>query len=237
MIAVAAALVALAVLLVGAPATTPGSRLRRIIHRPRRPPAEPPTATAMATTSLRRPLLVAGALGGGLLLLGFSRWMLAIPLVLGVLLARHHRRPRAAAELPLVVDLLAATLRGGALLPMAVEVAAGAARTQAREQLLPVARSLEAGADAAEAWSGCAADTELAAVARICARTGVSGSSAAAELERLARRMRARRRTDVDTRSARAAVWVVLPLCLCFLPAFVLVGVVPMAIGLLEAVR
>jgi Flp pilus assembly protein TadB len=156
--------------------------------------------------------------------------------VVAVLL-RPRRPSRPAVELPLVVDLLAATLRGGALLPTAVEVAAGAATADLRDRLTLVARALRAGAEAEEAWAGCTTDPELVQVARICLRTGGSGAGAAAELERLARRLRVRRRTDTDARSARAAVWVVLPLCLCFLPAFVLVGVVPMAVGLLAGVR
>jgi pilus assembly protein TadC len=41
----------------------------------------------------------------------------------------------------------------------------------------------------------------------------------------------------VQERVARASVWVVLPLGLCFLPAFVLVGVVPIVMGLLHTLH
>jgi tight adherence protein B len=35
----------------------------------------------------------------------------------------------------------------------------------------------------------------------------------------------------------RASVWLVVPLGLCFLPAFVLLAVVPLVIGLVPALR
>ena len=48
---------------------------------------------------------------------------------------------------------------------------------------------------------------------------------------------REQREARVDAAAQRAGVLVVLPLGLCFLPAFVLVGVVPILLGVLDDVR
>jgi pilus assembly protein TadC len=77
----------------------------------------------------------------------------------------------------------------------------------------------------------------LAQVARTTVRTTQTGAAAADELRRVAARLRGRRRADVQQRVHRASVWVVVPLGLCFLPAFVLVAVVPVVIGLLSSLR
>jgi len=230
-----AALVAVAVLVARPARPSPRDRVVAV-GAPQVAPAsaDPPTAPPL----LRGTVILAGLAGAVLLLLaGVSRWTPALLAIGVVATARSRRPPAPTAELPLVVDLLAAGLRGGALLPAALDVGAGSAGPVLGGRLASVSRALRAGAAPADAWSGCAVDPDLAQVARICLRGGGTGASSAAELERLSRRLRARRRHDLDARSARASVWVVLPLCLCFLPAFVLVGVVPMAVSLLETVR
>jgi Flp pilus assembly protein TadB len=192
----------------------------------------------VAAPSLRRRVVASGIVGFVVLVAtGVDRWMLVLLGAAVVVGVRRRARAPSPAELPLTLDLLAASLRGGALLPAAVEAAASAASTPLRAHLLSVARSLRAGSEAVEAWSAVDDDRDLVSAARICCRTSVSGAATATELERLARRLRMRRRSELDAAAARASVWVVLPLCLCFLPAFVLVGVVPLAIGLLESVR
>jgi pilus assembly protein TadC len=53
----------------------------------------------------------------------------------------------------------------------------------------------------------------------------------------LASRLRSRRRAAAEHRVRQAAVWLVVPLGLCFLPAFVLVAVVPIVIGLFPSLH
>jgi Flp pilus assembly protein TadB len=137
-------------------------------------------------------------------------------------------------EVPLAADLIAACLTAGAAMPQALHAAAAASGPWLRRRAEDVAGQLRRGAAPEQAWASWLADPCLAPVARTCVRTGGSGAAAAAELVRVAARLRARRRTDVQQRVARASVWVVLPLGLCFLPAFVLVSVVPLAVGLIS---
>jgi hypothetical protein len=138
-------------------------------------------------------------------------------------------RPRSAVapvkpdDVPVVVDLVAGCLAAGAGLPDALDAAAVAADDVMRAACCGVAAALRAGAPPEEAWQAWLADPWLAPVARTAVRTTQSGAAAAADLRRTSSRLRARRRAAAQHRVQQASVWLVVPLGLCFLPAFVLV--------------
>lgn len=134
-------------------------------------------------------------------------------------------------DVPLVADLIAACLAAGAAMSDALRAAAEASPAAA-DACLPVAERLAAGAPAAEAWREWLARPDLAPMARACVRAADSGAATTHELRRAGERVRTQRRADLTRRAHRAAVWAVLPLGLCFLPAFVLLGIVPFALGL-----
>jgi tight adherence protein B len=75
------------------------------------------------------------------------------------------------------------------------------------------------------------ATTAVVGVSRAFARSGDSGARVAATLERIADRLRANTHADTVEAVRRAGVVAVLPLGLCFLPAFGLLGVVPVVLG------
>jgi pilus assembly protein TadC len=52
-------------------------------------------------------------------------------------------------------------------------------------------------------------------------------------LRRIADDLRAARHADVEAAAQRAGVLIVLPLGLCFLPAFVLAGIAPVIVAVL----
>jgi pilus assembly protein TadC len=62
-----------------------------------------------------------------------------------------------------------------------------------------------------------------------------SGAALAGTLTRLGEDLRVLRLAAVETAARRAGVLLVLPLGVCFLPAFVLTGVVPVILALLRA--
>jgi Flp pilus assembly protein TadB len=140
-------------------------------------------------------------------------------------------------EVPVVVDLIAGCLAAGALLPDALDAAAVAGDDVMRSACRAVATALRSGAPPEEAWRGWLADPWLAPVARTAVRTTQTGAAAAADLNRTASRLRARRRAAAQQRLRQAAVWLVVPLGLCFLPAFVLLAVVPLVVGLVPSLR
>ncbi|MEO6880651.1 MAG: hypothetical protein ABI181_06810 [Mycobacteriaceae bacterium] len=100
------------------------------------------------------------------------------------------------------LDLLAACLRGGLPVASAARVVLASAPTPVAAVLRQAADLLTLGAEPQDAWAGAAAEQRAAAE---------DAAAAAAE---------------------RAAVLVTGPLGLCFLPAFLCLGVVPVVLGL-----
>jgi hypothetical protein len=64
-----------------------------------------------------------------------------------------------------------------------------------------------------------------------------SGASVTHEVSRLADDLERRAHQHVEERARAVGVRAALPLCGCLLPAFLLVGVVPLVVGLLSSLR
>jgi Flp pilus assembly protein TadB len=156
---------------------------------------------------------------------------------LGVLLLPGPRRlppGSAAGSLPLALDLVAAALRAGQPFAGALEAAAPAAPAADAAQLRNVAALLRLGADPPEAWA--AADGgRLSELSRIAARSSVSGARLADACAQYAVRLRRAAVAADEARAQRAGVLCAAPLAICFLPAFVCIGVVPTIAGLAES--
>ncbi|GAA1150906.1 hypothetical protein GCM10009672_24390 [Nesterenkonia lutea] len=102
------------------------------------------------------------------------------------------------------------------------------------ERLARVHRGLVAGQRWEDAWR-CVADVpELRAFGEELAFAHATGSPSVELLELTAAQARVRRRQRVDEQAARLGVQMVLPLGLCFLPAFILLGVAPVVLGLVQ---
>ena len=78
--------------------------------------------------------------------------------------------------------------------------------------------------------TGQRTQTRLAAAV---SRSADSGAALSATFARLADDQRARQAAAVEAAASRAGVLIVLPLGLCFLPAFVFAGVVPVIVAVL----
>ena len=158
--------------------------------------------------------------------------------------ARHRPRLRRVARsaagdslaVALAVDLIAACLEAGVPLPPAMSAASAVADTKAAAALESTATALRRGGGA-DSWDACETDPRLEAVARICRRIGTTGAAVADDLRRAAGEMRRADQAERRRRAQRAAVWVVLPLGLCFLPAFLLLTVIPVVTALLPGLR
>ncbi len=151
----------------------------------------------------------------------------------------RERREQLARDLPLALELLAACLAGGADSVRAVEAVAAAVGGPCADRFGAVGAALRAGSAPTDAWSGLAGPSSpagpadpLGPVARLLARTAVGGAPVADTVQRLAADVRAVRRGDAQQAARRVGVLAVAPLGLCFLPAFVLIGVVPVILGL-----
>ena len=148
----------------------------------------------------------------------------------------RQERLAAAADLPLGADLLAAALRAGAPVDRAAEAVAEALGGPFGERLRRTARSLRLGAGPAEAWAHVAEVRGAERLVAAAIRSSASGGALAAALGRLADDLRADRAVAVEAAAQRAGVLMVLPLGLCFLPAFLLAGLMPVLVAMLGGV-
>ena len=147
--------------------------------------------------------------------------------------AVRAERLRAVADLPLAADLLAAALRAGAPVDRAASAVGDALGGPLGERLERTARSLRLGGTSSEAWAHL---EDVAGARRLVAsavRSSSSGGALAAALTRLADDLRSDRSVAAQAAAQRAGVLIVLPLGLCFLPAFVLAGLVPVIVAVL----
>jgi pilus assembly protein TadC len=138
-------------------------------------------------------------------------------------------------QLPAALDLLAACLAAGAAPPQALAAVGEAIGGEVGGVLSTVARLAMLGAPVETAWSGCLGDPRWAPVARAVIRAHQTGAALTDVLVHLADDRRRALRTDAQAAAERAGIAIVLPLGACFLPAFVLVGVVPVVAGFAHA--
>lgn len=185
--------------------------------------------SAGALAGLALALLVGGSVG---LVVGVGAAVLG-PRLLDRLDTGTSDTAEVAADLPLALDLLAACLTGGATPAAAVEAVAAAVPGACGERFARVAAALAVGSAASEAWralgQGPGPD---GAAARALARAADGGAPVASSVLRIAADARREASARAGRAARRAGVLAVGPLGLCFLPAFLLIGVVPAVVGL-----
>lgn len=149
---------------------------------------------------------------------------------------RRRRREATARDLPALVHLLGAGLRAGAAPAEASRLAIAALPGAAADRLDGVARRLALGADPGVVWSGLVEDDALAPLGRCLARAHETGASVVEAVERLGRELEDEQRLAAEARARSVGVKAALPLGLCLLPSFLLLGIVPLAAGLLQGI-
>ncbi|MGN0102284.1 MAG: type II secretion system F family protein [Dietzia sp.] len=163
---------------------------------------------------------------------------LAAPLArLSFPLSRRGDAPADTEALAHLLDLLAVALLAGLPTPDALAAVAEAIEhtdPAFAEPLRAAASRMRLGAIPAEAWRDVPGATRLASVASVLARATDGGGSVRAALGHAAARMRSEADAAATARAERASVLVAGPLGLCFLPAFICLGVLPVVIGLAD---
>jgi len=144
---------------------------------------------------------------------------------------RPSPSPAARAEIPAALDLLAACLSAGAMLEAALAAVATAFDGPVGALLTDIAELTALGAPPEDAWATALRDERWAVAARAVVRAHHSGAALTDVLNRVASDLRHDLRARAGIAAARASVKAVLPLGVCFLPAFLLVGVVPSVAG------
>jgi hypothetical protein len=146
-------------------------------------------------------------------------------------------RARAAqAGAGVAAQLFAQALRGG-VSPARAAAAVGAVLDgDPGPALTAVSKALALGAPPEVAWAALD-DGPLAPLGRLVVRSSASGAALAGDADRLAARLTARAAADDLARARAAGVTAVIPVAALFLPAFVALCVVPVALGALHALR
>jgi hypothetical protein len=111
------------------------------------------------------------------------------------------------------------------------------ARPGVRDVLAEVAALLALGADPQSAWRAAARHPLLEPLAGAAVRSALGGVRMAGAVRQLSAELRARCRTLSERSAARAGVAMTAPLALCFLPAFVCLGLAPVVIGLISSLH
>jgi pilus assembly protein TadC len=153
---------------------------------------------------------------------------------------RRRLTPAAAGD-PLAAassfDVLAACLRSGMAVSTAASATAPSAPAALARLLNRAADLLALGAEPATAWASPGGPTgpggnHVDALLRLARRSASSGAALAQGVAELADQSRHEAADAASAAAERASVLIAGPLGLCYLPAFVCLGIVPVVAGL-----
>lgn len=147
--------------------------------------------------------------------------------------ATLRRRRRLAADLPGALELMASCLAAGLPVRGAAAAVAGAYGGPLADDVGGVLAQIAIGDSEGHAWLRLADDPVWSLVARDLARSVQSGATLVDLLHRHAERARKERHGVIVEAARTVGVRSVLPLMACYLPAFLLVGIVPVVAGTL----
>jgi pilus assembly protein TadC len=131
------------------------------------------------------------------------------------------------------LDVFAVCLSAGMTVPAAADATAEFAPRALAAVLRRAADLLVLGSDPDTAWQvPDDGDEHAVALARLARRSASSGSALAASVAELAEQSRQAAIDSATAAAERACVLIAGPLGLCFLPAFVCLGIAPVVAGL-----
>ena len=205
--------------------------------------ASPHPPDGRRAVTVRRAVVAAAAGAGAWVVVGGVVGAVAGPLVAAaayVVLVRaepaavRHEREEAARELPHLVALLAATLHSGATPLDGLAAAVAALPGPAADRVAPVVAAAGFGGSLGRVDG--AADEVLLRLVGTLARAGRSGSSVVDAVEQLADELERQAGAAAEDAARRVGVAAAVPLGVCLLPAFLLIGIVPTVAGMLSEV-
>jgi len=132
--------------------------------------------------------------------------------------------------LPGLADLLAAAVTSGVAVPGALVAVGQAAGGERGRALSRAGAALARGASWSTAWVGC--PVALEPLERALADAWHRGAAPVPVLRHVAASVRRERKATAGRAAARLGVRLVLPLGLCLLPSFALLGIVPLVLSL-----
>lgn len=246
--------VTLAGLAVAGLVRSPGERLHRIgadlpvtsrlqlpaVLRPRRDaPSVKVRMFAGAAALITLPLLLQSVVPS----LGAGAWLMGPVAAGGVMLllgraespAARRRRERMVIDLPHLLELMAAAMEAGLPLRNATRKVLAVISGPLADDLDQLMTSIDLGRSDADAWRSLRTHPVLDRVALDLARSVESGTMIVASLRHHAVVARRSRRGALEARARTVGVKSVPPLVSCFVPAFLLIGVVPTGAALFQS--
>ncbi|WP_262485216.1 type II secretion system F family protein [Corynebacterium poyangense] len=134
------------------------------------------------------------------------------------------------------IDLFAACTRAGLSTANAAAIVAAAAGEDTKKYWSTIASLLEIGVSPDKAWAGMQDLPGLGELAGLSRTSHRSGAGVAEGCERIASNVRSETSSRATAAAERAGVFIALPLALCFLPAFLLLGLAPVVISLASSI-
>lgn len=148
----------------------------------------------------------------------------------------RRRREAVRRGLPHLTRLLGIALSSGQSVPAALGAVAAAYPGPAARPLDAARSALAVGTDPARVWADLTCIDGLAPLGRALARAETSGAAVADVVARLADELAAAAQADVEDRARTVGVRAAVPLGLCLLPSFLLIGIVPVVAAALRDV-
>jgi Flp pilus assembly protein TadB len=201
--------------------------LRRLSPSPRRERPHPPRLHRLAAIAAALGLLFLFGVPWGIPLAAAAVYLIPRALARLEPAATRRRAAQITRDLPLAVDLLAACLRAGRPPQQSLITVATAVQGPLADLFTEVAHHLALGTDPADAWSHLRSEPACAPFARAIDRSIRSGAPLSKTLEHLADDTRQAHHHAADQQARAIESRTALPLGLCFLPAFVLLSIVP----------
>jgi len=215
-----------------------------LLRFPQRLPLDAPSGPSRAANQLAQPAFLVGLLAGagvGWALLGGALGV-GVGAVAGLVGARWllgltpsgdvRKQKLIVQQYPLVLGLVARVVESGAPVRYAAEAVCQVVDGPGADALRGVVASCDVGFTDAEAWRGLAQDPVWGDVARELARCVDTGAATGRVLDSAAERATKAADAQAIIQARSVGVTSALPLVCCFLPAFLLVGVVPIIGGL-----
>ncbi len=149
----------------------------------------------------------------------------------------RREREAVARGLPHVTRLLAVVLGSGRSVAEALGAVADALPGPASAPLARARSSLAVGVPAEVVWAELAATPGLEPLGRALARAAESGARVVDTVSGLAEGLAARQRAAVEDRARTVGIRAAVPLGLCLLPSFLLLGIVPVVAAALGSLQ
>jgi pilus assembly protein TadC len=140
-------------------------------------------------------------------------------------------------DVPLLLELTAASLDAGMPVVRALEVLASVSTVRLRRGLTVVVAGLTIGASWQSSWQPVLHEPDLARMHDALTFSSLTGTASAALLYAEAAQLRRSGQRAAEKRAAALGVKLVIPMGLCSLPAFICLGVAPVVLALVPSLR